>query len=398
MKFCYLVPDLGIPVDGQKGASSHIRGFVNALKDLGHEVLIVTSKPVKEGTIDVPIYVIEQPNLIQGILKEQEPRTFRALRHLMYNTAVEKILQKIVQTEKPDVIYERYSPFSFAGSFFSKQRGIPHILEVNAPLAEQGKIYRKQALNEAADLLELTAFHHSSLIITLTHQLKEWLVSLGVAEDKVHVRPCGVDAERFHPNGPNFSHQYVDKVVLGFVGSLKPWHDLEMLAKIFPLLAQDPRFHLLVVGDGPSRKIVQAIKDRYPERVTVTGAVIQEEVPHYIRTMDIALSPYPNLDLFYFSPLKVYEYMAVGKPIIATGIGQLNELIQNGENGLLVPPNQPQAWVDAIRYLVDHPHQGKAMGALAREQVELEHTWEKRGKTFLNIVNECIFERELATL
>ena len=114
--------------------------------------------------------------------------------------------------------------------------------------------------------------------------------------------------------------------------------------------------------------------------------------------MDIALSPYPNLDLFYFSPLKVYEYMAMAKPIIATGIGQLNELIKNGKYGILVPPDQPQSWVDAIRYLADHPYQGKAMGALARKQVERQHTWDKRAQTFVNIINESVFERELATL
>jgi glycosyltransferase involved in cell wall biosynthesis len=398
MKICYLIPDLGITVGGQKGASSHIRGFINALMRQGHQVVIVTSHPAPPGTIDAPVYVMEKPVLIDGIMEEAHPRAFRAMRHLFYNTAVENTLRRVAAYENPDLIYERYSPFSFAGGYISKILGIPHVLEVNAPLAEQGEKYRKQALNEAAAVSELSAFRNTSLIITLTGQLKEWLVGLGIPPGKVHVRPCGVDAGAFYPQGADFRTQFAGRFVLGFVGSLKPWHDLEMLEKVFPELAKDPRFHLLVVGDGPSRKVVQRISDAYPGRVTATGAVSQDEVPAYIRTMDIALAPYPDMELFYFSPLKVYEYMAMGKPVIATRIGQLEELIENGVNGMLVPPGEPMAWVDAIRGLAGQPEKRQLMGERARENAASGHTWEKRVETFITIVNECVLTGELAAL
>lgn len=388
MKFCYLIPDLGISVDGQKGASSHIRGFVHALKNLGHEVMIVTTQPTDPHAADVPIHVIPSPSLVAGILPDLQPRTFRALRHLFYNSAIEGFLDKVIQDFKPDYIYERYSPFSFAGGISAQKHRIPHVLEVNAPLAEQGKKYRKQALQEAAEVLEVSAFTHSSLLITLTEELKEWLMGLGFSENKIAIRPCGVDPGLFNPEGPDFKEEFKGKIVLGFLGSLKPWHDIPLLAELFPYLAKDPRFHLLVVGDGPMREVVQKIADAYPGRVTLTGAIAQEHVPAYVRTMDIALSPYPDLDLFYFSPLKVYEYMAMGKAIIATGIGQIRSLISHGKNGFLVAPHDVQGWVKAIYQLVEEPTLQATFGKKVREEIVLNHTWQKRAEAFVSTLDQ----------
>ncbi|NGX41847.1 MAG: Alpha-D-kanosaminyltransferase [Chlamydiae bacterium] len=390
MKICYLCPDLGITVDGHKGASSHIRGFVGALTTLGHEVSIITSSPVKEGTLKVPITVIPQPALVDGLDKEVHPRTFRALRHLLYNSEIEKLLKEVVVREKPDLIYERYSPFSVAGSIFARQNGIPHMLEVNAPLADQGKRYRKQALQDASELLEKTAFSQTQFIVTLTHQLRDWLIDIGISPDKICVRPCGVDEKVFSPEGPSLRDRFEGKVVLGFVGSLKPWHDIEILAKSFRELAKDPVYHLIVVGDGPMRKVINALAEELPGRVTVTGAISQEEVPKYIRVMDIALAPYPDLDLFYFSPLKVYEYMAMGKAIVATEIGQLGEVIRHGENGLLVPPSDVQKLVGAVQYLEGNPQLRQAIGSCAFEEVQTCHTWKKRAEAFTGIAEEFL--------
>lgn len=390
MKFLYLVPDLGITVCGEKGASSHIRGFVGALKNLGNKVAVLTTAQVSKVSLDVPIRVIPPPSLIEGILPDPQPRTFRALRHLFYNTAIEQTLLEMIKEELPDCIYERYSPFSFAGGAFAKKHGIPHVLEVNAPLAEQGKLYRKQALQDAAEVTELSAFSNTGYIITLTHQLKDWLISLGISPEKIGVRPCGVDENLFCPEGVDFKTGFSQKIVLGFVGSLKPWHDIEMLGHVFPMLADDPRFHLLIVGDGPLRDAVNQIASDFPGRVTLTGAIPQAEVPAYIRTMDIALSPYPNLDLFYFSPLKLYEYMAMGKAIIATDIGQIGEVIKNGVNGMLVPPGDTKGWVQAIRALADDSSFRIRLGQKAREEILLEHTWEKRAKAFMELLDASL--------
>lgn len=390
MKFCYLCPDLGIPVDGNKGASSHIRGFIKALTSLGHDVVLAVSRPVREGTVDVPVRVIPRPRILDGISDQDSPRVYRALGHLLTNGEIEKLLHTIVEEEKPDLIYERYSPFSAAGGITARHLSVPHILEVNAPLAEQGKQYRKQALQEASELMEKTAFAQAGFIVTLTHQLKEWLQDQGISEKKIFVRPCGVDETLFSPKGEVLKGELQDKFVLGFVGSLKPWHDIDLLSGLMRALADDPKYHLLVVGDGPMAESVRKLQKELPGRVTLTGAVAQETVPAYIRAMDVALAPYPNLDLFYFSPLKVFEYMACGRPLVATGIGQLNELIRHGETGWLVPPGGPERWAEAVKRLEADRSLREALGKQARKEAVEQHTWEKRAASFIDLARKYI--------
>lgn len=387
MKIYYLCPDLGISVDGQKGASSHIRGFVNALKNQGHEITLITSVAAKQCALDVPMIVIPPPPFIEEFIGETNSRPFRALRHVFYNASIDHLLKELVAVERPDFIYERYSPFSAAGAIFCRKHQLPHVLEVNAPLADQGQKYRKQALQDACEFLEKTAFTQSGLLITLTEELKQWLISEGAPKDKVKVRPSGVDETLFIQDGPSYKSRFGEKIVLGFVGSLKPWHDIELLTHLFRALRQDPKYHLLVVGDGPMRRLVEPLAEESPDRVTLTGAIEQEEVPQYLRAVDIALAPYPEMDLFYFSPLKVYEYMAMGKAVIATKIGQLQTLIQDGENGRLVNLGDLQGWINAISHLAENKSQRHALGARAAQDMHQHHTWKKRAEQFMEIVN-----------
>lgn len=113
-------------------------------------------------------------------------------------------------------------------------------------------------------------------------------------------------------------------------------------------MAGDPRFHLLVVGDGPLRSEVMRLAEELPGRVTMTGAIPMEEVPPWIRGMDIAVAPYPRLERFYFSPLKILDAMACGVPNVASDIGQIPELLRDGETGSLVPPGDTDALASAL--------------------------------------------------
>lgn len=393
MKICYLCPDLGIAVDGQKGASSHIRGFVGALKEQGHEITLLTSVPVKNCALDIPIRIIPPPAFIDGFAGDTSTREFRALKHVFYNSSIESVLQELVAKDPPDLVYERYSPFSAAGALFCRKQKLPHILEVNAPLADQGKRYRKQALQDASEFLEKTAFSQAGLLVTLTEELKEWLIAEGAPEKKVRVRPSGVDPQLFSQEGPSYKSRFGTKIVLGFVGSLKQWHDIDLLAKLFRKLSQDPRYHLLVIGDGPMRGVVEALAADLPNQVTLTGAIEQEEVPLYLRAVDIALAPYPEMELFYFSPLKVYEYMAMGKAVVATKIGQLKTLVKDGKCGRLVSLGDDEGWVKAISELADNPELRRKLGESAAQEIQRNHSWKKRAEEFTEILNSYLSPR-----
>lgn len=388
MKICYLCQDLGIPLDGIKGASAHIRGVVRAIKSLGHEIVVITSSAEGDAGLGVPVVVIPKAGFLEGSVKKEQPKMARALGHTCNNVMAEQTLLKVIDEFGPDFIYERYSPFAIAGSTVAKEKGIFHILEVNAMLAEEGRLYRKQALQQVCELFERSVFNDTSLILTVSDELRESLVVSGIASKKIATVPNGVDEMFFCALENSLQAKSEEKIVIGFVGSLKPWHGIDMLTETFRRIADDPIYHLLVIGDGPERKVVNKLKKEFPGRVTCSGGVNHDDVPEYIDGIDIALAPYPQLETFYFSPLKVLEYMARGKAIIASDIGQISSLIDHGENGWKVPPGDVDSLVGAIKMLSKDHALRKKLGEKAAEQARQQHSWKDRAILILDIVKK----------
>src|SRR5262249_5980169 len=158
------------------------------------------------------------------------------------------------------------------------------------------------------------------------------------AEGRVHVVPNGVNPDRFPEDLPPSYPGAPGTFTVGFVGTLKPWHGLQTLVHAFDRLhAIDTAARLLVVGEGPERSRLEAdLSARgLQEAVHCTGPVDPAEIPGLLASMEAAVAPYPNLRDFYFSPLKVYEYMAAGCAVVASRIGQLDGLIEHEVSGLL---------------------------------------------------------------
>ena len=384
MRICYLCQDVGISLDGTKGASAHLRGFLRAAKALGHEIAVVTCSDNDAG-LAVPVFSIPKTRFLEFSGIEGQPRLLRALSHTCNNTAAEHVLEEVIESFRPDLIYERYSPFAVAGGAIARRNGIPLILEVNAMLAEEGKVYRRQALQEVCELLEQTALRNASLIITVSEELRRALMACGVEAQKMATVPNGVDEMFFAPARRLVRDDLTGKTVVGFVGSLKPWHAIDLLAASFRELAHDPSFHLLIVGDGPMRKITHALAKELPGRVSLAGAVRHEDVPAYIKAMDIAVAPYQAMEMFYYSPLKVFEYMACGRAIIAAEIGQLKELLRHGETGWLVPPGDTESLTEAIRTLAADADLRTMLGQNAANEARKRHTWEQRVDRILDL-------------
>ena len=393
MRICYLCPDLGIPLDGHKGASAHVRGLVKAFRDAGHELRVITGAAYSGSGIGVPVTSLNIPAIAESACRHVEKRMARALRHLWSNVAIENALSEVIEIFKPDLIYERYSPFSVAGGRIAWHRGIPHVLEVNSPLAREGAQYRNQALPDIANALEQSAFDTTSLIVAVSDDLRDELVKARVDEAKIAVVPNGVDISLFAEPEPESVPDFTDNFVIGFVGSLKPWHGIEILDDAFRMLASDERFHLLVVGDGPSAKVLEKLERELPGRVTRTGAVPQEDVVKYMHAMDVAVAPYPPLDHFYFSPLKVLEYMAAGRAVVASDIGQLRYLIRDGKTGILLPPGDSNALVDALRSLIENRGRCMQLGMAAASEARERHSWSQRVTEILDRVeNDTAYE------
>jgi glycosyltransferase involved in cell wall biosynthesis len=208
----------------------------------------------------------------------------------------------------------------------------------------------------------------------------EYLNNYVEAQGKVYVVPNGVDPDRFDHRSkmlnPNFSPE---DFVIGFVGTMKPWHDLQTLVDAFALFyEQEPQGRLLLIGDGPIKSQIEAqIKQRgCSDAVHFTGAVTSAEIPQLLASMDVAVAPYPLATNSYFSPLKVYEYMAAGLAVIASEVGQLQELIDDGINGLLCPQENSCVLAEKLQYLKANPELRLRLGQTARQQVIANHTWD----------------------
>jgi glycosyltransferase involved in cell wall biosynthesis len=365
-----------------------VRGLVRALLRLGHEVVIVAASTEGDGEPVAPVVAIPAPEVLDTVAEGANPPLARALGHLWNNVGVERALAHVIEEFRPHLVYERYSPFGVAGGAVAGRRGVRHLLEVNAPLAWEGRRYRGQALSEAAAMLEKAAFSATSLLIAVSEELKRILIEEGVDPATIEVIPNGVDVELFRPEGEAARTGLEGKTVIGFVGGLRPWHGIDDLSDAFRTLAQDPRYHLLVVGNGPEAKTIRNLAAELPGRVTHVGSVSHADVPAYLRAMDIAVAPYPELDRFYYSPLKVLEYMATARPVVASAVGQLNRLIRTGETGVLVPPGDARTLAETVAELGNDADRCRAMGRAAAAVAEA-HSWTQRAQQILSLPGEA---------
>jgi len=192
-----------------------------------------------------------------------------------------------------------------------------------------------------------------------------------------------------------------DAFVVGFVGRIRPWHGLNVLLEAFAVArAEDPGMRLCVVGDdgGTGRELQeQGRRLGLDDAVEFTGAIPPEEVPAALGAMDAVAAPYPPLEEFYFSPLKIFEYMAAGKPIVASACGQITDLLDHERTGLLVPPGDVAALAEALLRLRRDPTLAENLGRNARAEAEVRHSWQDRIRTVDELFNSVLAQRAEAS-
>jgi glycosyltransferase involved in cell wall biosynthesis len=314
------------------------------------------------------------------------------LRRLLYAEYLQHPMLEPLRAFGPDVIYERYSLFAYGGIELARRLGIPHVLEVNAPLTHEAATYRELILRRTAEALEREILVRTDALVVVSSALARYAEDLGVARQRITVLPNGVDPERFSPAvcGEELRSRYrLDgRDVLGFVGTLKPWHDLETLAGALELLvARGRSVHLLVVGDGPGASRLQALN---ADLVTCAGAVNHDEVPKYMAAMDVVVVPYGTDAESYFSPLKLFEAMAMGKPVVGARLGEVAETLVDGETGLLYEPGRAGDLADKIAKILDTPTRGGELGQSARRAVLATHTWEHNARRTAAIAHTLV--------
>src|SRR5262245_10823899 len=377
----YVCVDRGIPLLGTKGGSTHIRELVNAMARRGAEVCVLTARR-SDGTctarLDARIIEVGAerfPRALRDRIRTVAPGALGEVigsetLGLLLNQELYLRLQRLHARWGIDVIYERYSLWGLGGVTFARDHGISFVLEVNAPLRIEQVRYR--ALNNAvlAEALEAQLFQLADRVVVPSSLLRDYVVSRGARAGRVRLVPNAADPAAFRPSSDVLRPRDGDGTfVVGFLGSLKPWHGLQDLLRAFVLLhRRNAATRLLIVGDGPLRPAVEQTcrSEGLADAVQVTGDVDYARVPGLLARMDVAVAPYPRLSNFYFSPLKVYEYMAAGVPIVASAIGQITEVLSHRKTALLHPPGNVRKLVAHVEELRDRPHLRARLARAAR--------------------------------
>jgi glycosyltransferase involved in cell wall biosynthesis len=413
LNIAYISADFGVPIFGYKGASIHVREMVAALRKAGHAVCIISPaiEKVEGERLDESVALLPVPPAERHLLLSQElealdgfldmkTRVRQELRNLLYNLTYYEKAREYLRAHPVDFIYERYTLFAAAGIRLAREFGVPHILEVNAPLAYEQEKTRGMEMKALAAETERRIFRDTDRVIVVSRQLQEFVISCGVPPSHIQILPNSVDPLRFAKARSDRSvrtrHHLEGKRVIGFVGSLKPWHGTETLFEAFhELYATAANAHLLIVGDGPGRAHLENYAQTHGLNgaVTFTGNVPYDDIPRYIAAMDIAVAPYIPSGNFYYSPIKIFEYMAMGKPVVGGRIGQVEEVIADGETGVLFEPGNSTALQAALAQLVSDSPLCRRLGENARAWVETERTWDNNARQVVEIARELIEKR-----
>jgi len=354
------------------GQFVHIEEMIHALRTQGHEVIIAAPPSIENEEFGADAGAV-------ALLKRWLPKWFYEIAELGYSLVAYRRLAKAIRAHKPDCIYERYNLFLPAGVWAARRHKLPLLLEVNAPILEERSRYDGLSLTRLARWSQAYAWRNADVVLPVTQVLGDIVASYGVDEKRIVVIPNGINGERFE-SAPDVEAAkralgLEGRLVLGFTGFVRDWHGLD---KVLTLIAADPPAslrHLLVVGDGPARAGLerQARELGIENRVTFTGIVGRDDVARHVAAFDIALQP---AVVAYASPLKLFEYLALGKAIVGPAQPNIEEILRRDHNAVLFDPKDPDGLATAISRLCGDAVLRNKVAANARATIaDQQLTW-----------------------
>ncbi len=368
------------------GATSHINGVVKALIGLGIEITFISNDEIAGLDTNKIAFrkIAPDPDIM--------PRSaFDIFNGAAFSTAA----SDLIVAAPPDFIYQRYCRFSWAGVEASLRSGVPLFLEYNGSEVWMGKHWDKTKKLDLLERCERLNLQAARRIFVISEVERNNLLNAGVQAEKIIVNPNGVDADEFRPGvgGKQVREELglgTDIKLVGFVGSFGPWHGVLSLADAIALVPKQSNIQFLLVGDGSLRVEVEAKlrQSGANDRVIFAGVVAHERVPALLDACDILVSPHVPLadgSEFFGSPTKLFEYMAMGKGIVASRLGQIGDVLAHNETALLVEPGNPVELNDAIMKLATDPVLLLQLGNAARVTAKAKHTWQQNAERVLEM-------------
>ena len=372
------------------GSIAHTVGVLDGMNQLGLEPRMWTSASIPGAAQLVPEIVVHpdhRPSFVDEAGMAAYNRKF-----------IDSVIEDVRRFD-PAVVYQRHGVFSVVGLAVAQALSVPLVLEVNSSEVWVRRNWSRLQFDGLAEYMERTVFAGAERLILVSEALRPVVESMGGRPSAMTVVPNGVDVSRFFPdsNGEAVRAKLgipADRVVCGFIGTYHKWHGVLFLAEqAVSLLQESPSLHLMMMGDGDLTGECKSIlrKGGVEAQVTFTGMLSPDDVPEHLASCDILLSPHLPFEdgsRFFGSPTKLFEYLAAGRPVVASRLGQIGDVVQDGVNGFLIEPGSGEEFRTTVKGLAEDAVLRKRLGQEARAKAVRDHTWKSNVESALSGIVE----------
>lgn len=383
-------------VRGTGAEGVHIAGIVNGFRALGHNVRLISPTNADPTAVSPPVKGADRPASVKTVilhkLADILPQPFFEIMEVLYNFFAVIHLWTAVKNYNVDLIYERYAFFNFAGAFISRRKKIPFVVEVNE-LSGHKRI-RGQFLVGLCSAIERYVLRQAVLVVTVSDFLnREVSGKVEQRNTKVVTIPngvplawlqCKISLDQVTALRKKYSLE--DKKVICFVGGLVHWHNFDLLLKAVKKVQDGvANVVMMFIGEGPLKNY---IKDKAEELAIQSGSILfvgkvpHSDIPSYLKIADVAVIPETN---DFRSPIKMFEYMAMGLPVVAPKKPAIEVAITHQKEGLLFEAGNSSSMAQMLRESLSEPEFANKLGENARQKVFKNYTWEKHAERILQI-------------
>ncbi len=395
MKIIYYSPHPTHDIVSDVGYATHQREVINALKQLGHTVIPVVLGGTEKSNLSqagIPAAKNSFKTKIKKLIPKFIWTSLKDFKLIQHDKLAAKELKKAIVLHQPDLIYERSEYLQDKGVKVVKKFKVKYFIEINAPFVEEMKGFEGNSfLHALAHRKEKNKIKNADKIFVVSSPLKDFIIQKYQAEiDKIIVQPNCINLKNVKINETLVDHirqqyQLFGKFVVGFVGSIFPHHGVDLLLDSFELSYNKiPNIRLMIVGDGSIlNELKEKIEDKpYKEQVIFTGKVNHKDIYSYISVMNLCTLA---KTAWYCSPIKIFEYAILQKPVIAPNLESIKDVMNNGVHGLLIDINKKELSDAIYRMFIDFDF-AQSTAINFKNLVMENYTWRKAAK---RIILEC---------